>query len=330
MRRAPEKIHCRGRPFTVEKTVRLRGRSYWMTARLGNRGRRKLQVFDPASKDLRIIHLLPRSRHAEQQLRVLRRAGRLEGFPNILDVESRGNEVHVLTDWIWGETLSRYMESANRGRKRWPSADTAWRLYARFVHSLCQFHDFTMCVHGDIKPENLIIQAQPQRLRLIDFGSAWYEENAKRREVGDDHTLGYAAPEMRAGGRATVLADQFSTNAVMYEMLTGELPYEGMGGRAGWSENIQAFSGSFQVPSGTCRGDATLPKTAWKRIDAIIQRGVALDADERFPTSNAWRDAVDEVSHLLSQSLAQPVWQRRVVDTIERVVSYFGRGSKPS
>lgn len=328
--RPPKRVRCRGVPFTVRGTERLRGRTYWLIDRLGNRGRRKLQVYDPVSKDLRIIHLLPRSRHTEQQLHVLRRAGRLDGFPTVHDLERRKDEVWLMTSWIWGTPLSRYLDGAREGSRRWPSAHTAWTLYCRFAHCLSQFHDFTMCAHGDIKPGNLIIQAEPQRLRLIDFGSAWYEENAKRRELGDGHSVGYAAPEVRAGGRATTLADQFSTNVVLYEMLTGELPYEGMGGRAGWAENIQAFADTFQLPSGRCRGDGTLPRSAWKRIDQIVRNGVALNADERFTTSNAWRDAVDEVTRGLSHSLAQPPWHRQVVDTIERVVSFLGRGRKPS
>ena len=326
----PKQVRCRGNTYTVRGTERLRGRPYWLVDRLGNRGRRKLQVYDPASKDLRMIHLLPRSRHTEQQLHVLRRVSRLDGFPTVHDLERRKDQVWVMTAWIWGTPLFRYLDRAKEGSRPWPSAHTAWALYSRFAHCLSQFHDFTMCAHGDIKPGNLIIQAEPQRLRLIDFGSAWYEEDAKRREPGDGHSLGYAAPEVRAGGRATTLADQFSTNVVLYEMLTGELPYEGMGGRAGWPEHIQSFADTFQLPSGRCRGDATLPKSAWKRIDQVVRRGVALSAGERFATSNAWRDAVDEVTRGLSQSLAQPPWQREVVELIERVVSLFGRGSKPS
>jgi serine/threonine-protein kinase len=222
------------------------------------------------------------------------------------------------------------LERARQGRKPWPSGDAAWKLYWRLVHGLSQFHDFTMCAHGDITPWNLIVQAEPQRLRLIDFGSAWYEENAKRREAGDGHTRGYAAPEVRDGGRATTLVDQFSTTAVLYEMLTGQLPYEGMGGRAGWPEHLADFRDAFQAPSGRCRGDATLPKSAWRRIDSIVATALALNPDDRFATSNVWRDAVDEVSRVLSQSLAQPLWQKQVVEAVERVVSFLRRGDRSS
>jgi serine/threonine protein kinase len=180
-----------------------------------------------------------------------------------------------------------------------------------------------MCVHGDIKPHNLIVQAEPQRLRLIDFGSAWNEEDARRREAGDGNSVGYAAPELRDGGRATTLVDQFSATVVLYEMLTGALPYEGMGGRAGWPENLEAFANTMQPPSDRCRGDGTLPKSAWRLIDGIVVRSLTLEASDRFPTSNAWRDAVDEVSRVLSHALVQPPWQKTIVSTIERLTRFL-------
>ena len=187
-----------------------------------------------------------------------------------------------------------------------------------------------MCVHGDIKPQNLIVQAEPQRLRLIDFGSAWNEEITRLRETGDGHSVGYAAPELCAGGRATLLVDQFSATVVLYEMFTGKLPYEGMGGRAGWPEYSAAFADRWQPPSQRCAGNGTLPKPAWRLIDHVVRQSLALDPNERFPTSNAWRDAVDEVSRVLSHALVQPAWHRKIATTLERVVSYWGRNTKAS
>ena len=319
MRRPPAKVRCRGRQYDVQRTVTLRGRPYWVTATLGNRQRRKLQVFDPAAQDLRIIHVLPRTVHTRQQLRVLRRANRINGFPTIIDVDQRRDEVWVMTDWVWGEPLAGYLAQARRGHRPWPSAHTAWTLFARFVHGLSQFHDFTMCAHGDIKCDNLIVQAESQKLRLIDFGSAWNEEAAMLRSPGDGHTLGYAAPELHVSGHATQLADQFSATVVLYEMVTGELPYDGMGGRAGWPDFQQAFGDGFEAPSGKCQGNGTLPKQVWQKIDAIAKQGLAIDPNDRFPTSNAWRDAVDQVSLKMRQATAEPSWQQAFMHGIDRL-----------
>lgn len=326
VRKPPNHIHCRGLRFEIQDELSLRGRTYWVVGKFGNRGRRKLQVFDPAVQNLRVVHFLPRANHTKQLVRVLRRVGRLDGFVGVCDVLHRRSEVLVVTEWVWGETLASYLKQAKDGKKRWPSGFMAWKLYAGFVHAISKFHDFTMCAHGDIKPQNVVIQSEGRRLKLIDFGSAWHEERAKERETGDGHAVGYAAPELRhRDGKATVLADQFSATLLFYEMISGKLPYEGMGGRAGWAEFRDSFASTFIPPSSVCRGDGDLPKTAWTAIDKIVAQGLALSAEARFPTTNAWRDAVDEVTRMLDQTRNQPSWRKRFVDIADGWLDYFTR-----
>ena len=330
MRRAPDHVHCRGRRFEVQDTLALRGRPYWIVGRLGNSNRRKLQVFDPAARDLRVVHLLPRTQHTKQQLRVLRRTGRLGGFAKILDVTHRQEELMVLTDWIWGDTVASILQQLRSRKKRWPSAHTAWQLYARFVHAVAQLHDFTMCAHGDIKPQNVVIQAEPQCLRLIDFGSAWCEEHGRHRDQGDGHALGYAAPELHGDDPATVLADQFSAAVLFYELVSGQLPYEGLGGRAGWLTYRDAFADKLVPPSELCQGDSTLPRAGWKLIDNATARSLSFAPEDRFPTTNAWRDAVDEVTRHLNHAQSRPLWEKRLAAAADRVLDLFSRGKARS
>lgn len=330
MVRSPSIVRCRGRKYDVQETVRLRGRPYWVTASLGNRGRRKLQVFDPAAQDLRVIHCLPVSSHTQQQLRVLRRAGRGAGFVQIIDVESRRDEVWVLTDWIHGEPLSSHISQARKYKKYWPSAHMSWTLYSQFAHAVSQFHDFSMCVHADIKPANLILQGKPRRLRLIDFGSAWNEEVGKRRDSGDGNSLGYASPELFADGGATVLADQFSATVVLYEMLTGELPYQGMGGRAGWPEFGPEFEDAFEVPSRKSPNSEQLPRRAWRSIDEVARRSLSLDPAVRFQTSNEWRDAVDRVTQELRRAEVRSPWRAQLADAVDRAAVFLSRPKRSS
>jgi serine/threonine-protein kinase len=308
----------------------MRGRRYWVTATLGNRGRRKLQVFDPAAQDLRVIHVLPDSAHTKQQLAVLRRINRLQGFTQILDVDRRGDSTWVLTEWVHGEPLSNHLNQARRQRNYWPSAHMSWTLFAGFAHSLSQLHQFANCVHGDIKPANLILQFQPKRLRAIDYGSAWDESAAKRRLSGDGNTVGYAAPEFKANESVTVQADQFSLSVVLYEMLAGELPFQGMGGRAGWLEYKTDFESSYQAPSEKSHQRQQLPRRAWRLIDGVLSTGLSLKPEGRFETSNAWRDAIDEVTQVLRQAESASRWQSTIADVADQFVVYFERRDRRS
>ena len=88
-------------------------------------------------------------------------------------------------------------------------------------------------VHGDIRPENLVLCREPNRLVLIDFGSAWPVEKTTARSLGDGVSEFYSAPEQLRDNRfADFRSDQFSASVVFYELLTLDLPYEGLGGKA--------------------------------------------------------------------------------------------------
>lgn len=83
--------------------------------------------------------------------------------------------------------------------------------------------------HADIKPENIILHSDLS-VTLIDFGSAWvngyqelYSSIKMKHPYGD---LNYLAPECHAGGRPSILSEQFSLGVMIYEMLTGSLPYQ--------------------------------------------------------------------------------------------------------
>lgn len=296
------------------------GRTLWVTRRLGNQGRTKLQVFDPAAAELRMIHVLPTNAASKQLRRVLRQTSRMASFVSILDTEFRNGEVWVLTDWICGISLAEHLAVARKNDNLWPTAHMSWTMYARFVHGLSQFHDVTHCVHADIKPANLIVQDELRRYRLIDFGSAWDEERGRSRDSGDGSSVGYAAPEIHENSRPTLLVDQFSATVVLYEMFTGELPYQGMGGRAGWQQYRETFAGAFEPPSQNSSVVSQLPRRAWRQIDEVCRIALSLEPRDRFPTSNEWRDGVDQVTNSLRQLESRSRTKTSVAALIESFV----------
>lgn len=82
---------------------------------------------------------------------------------------------------------------------------------------------------------------------LVDFGSAWPIERTARRELGDGFHASYAAPELQgATGVIDGRADQFSASVVLYEMLTGQLPYQ-WGGKAGRPEFSHTFCSDREI-----------------------------------------------------------------------------------
>lgn len=322
-RQPPSSIRHRGRTLKIQQELRIKGRPYWVITRLGRSGRQKWQVYDPAARTLRVVHELADTPAARQQIDSLQKLDRRGGaVPAILDRERTGDIWRVLTTWVEGESLASYLQAARDRRKPWPSVYESVRLFRGFVHGLCQFHQFTASIHGDISPPNLVVQAQPHALVLIDYGSAWPVTRAGAQTSGEGATLGYAAPERLGEQKAKPLADQFSASVVYYEMLTGTLPYEGMGGRAGSRENRETFAGAYVPPSSLALAPRSVPPSAWRAIDALADRGLRLDAPDRFANSGQWRDAANEAWEAVRSPIQCSVLERIggvVADWLERL-----------
>jgi serine/threonine protein kinase len=159
-------------------------------------------------------------------------------------------------------------------------------------------------VHGDIRPDNLLLCREPNRLVLIDFGSAWCVETTCVRQEGDGASAFYAAPEqLQQREFIDFRSDQFSASVVFYEMLTLELPYGGLGGKAGLDDfHVASMSQSWIPPRQLSSDRNRMPGRLWSRIDEIVRRGLQLDSDARYPNAKDWLHDIDAVHvELLSQ-----------------------------
>jgi eukaryotic-like serine/threonine-protein kinase len=84
-------------------------------------------------------------------------------------------------------------------------------------------------VHRDLKPENILVTADGV-LKIMDFGIALDETARRLTWSGLSSTIGtpdYMAPEQVSGRRGDVRTDIYAVGTILYEMLTGELPYAG-------------------------------------------------------------------------------------------------------
>jgi serine/threonine protein kinase len=152
-------------------------------------------------------------------------------------------------------------------------------------------------VHGDVRPDNLVLCREPNRLVLIDFGSAWRVEKTCQRQEGDGVSAFYAAPEqLQQREFVDFRSDQFSASVVLYEMLTLELPYGGLGGKAGLDDfHVSSMSQSWVPPSQLSADRNRIPRWLWSRIDRIVRRGLALEPDQRYANAKDWLEDIDAV-----------------------------------
>ena len=133
----------------------------------------------------------------------------------------RRSALYLATSWVEGRTLRQWLD--DRGT---PSLDEVRAVAAQIATGLRALHRREI-LHQDLRPENVMIDADGT-VTLIDLGSAsalGVEEAAPGLLGPQPGTLQYTAPEYLSGDAVSWRSDQFALAVIVYEMLTGTLPY---------------------------------------------------------------------------------------------------------
>ncbi|MEY2521255.1 MAG: eukaryotic-like serine/threonine-protein kinase [Verrucomicrobiota bacterium] len=153
----------------------------------------------------------------------------------LFDVITQGRSVYFVLEYIDGQSL------AERIRADPPTLKQILLWEADLFGVLAYLHSANV-VHRDIKPSNILIRAADGGLRLTDFGTS--------KTINDDvddtlttmgslvGTILYAAPEQIEGAPVTAAVDVYAAGTVLYEMLTGHLPFTGRQWRAFSADDI--------------------------------------------------------------------------------------------
>ena len=280
--------------------LKIHGRNYFVLEKLSHRG--TYRVFDPRARpggDYRALHRIPLSKFSRQKMEILKRltgptANR--NFPNVVECVRQRDEQFVIVAWVWGTNLKRLLADIRAEQIPRPSAYEIVRLFRGLAHGLAHYYRKANLIHGDISPANIVLTSGTQNLVMVDFGSAWPIERSARKEVGDGITLPYAAPE-RLGNHAPhdFRADQFSLTAVAYELLTLEIPFDGLGGTAGTLQQFGSDSIALQRPSSLIPSVRRYPRASIKQLDTVFTGSLALRSNDRYPTPRAWLQAWDDL-----------------------------------
>ena len=143
--------------------------------------------------------------------------------PNIVsvyDVSHSDGVEYIVTELIEGVTLMQYMKK--KGALGWKEA---LHFAVQISKALEHAHEKGI-VHRDIKPQNIMI-LKDGTIKVADFGIAALESAQEKKS---DQTVGsvhYIAPEQARGEQPDPRSDIYSLGVVMYEMLTGKMPYDG-------------------------------------------------------------------------------------------------------
>jgi serine/threonine protein kinase len=117
----------------MNDVLNLRGTRYELVERLGSGDRERFRAFDRHAGprgDYRAIHVLPRSKEAEQQLGVLQRLAnsRNSNVPFFISHHVQGDRIYIVSSWIPGKSLAEYLHEVRAGKTSRASVFNACRL----------------------------------------------------------------------------------------------------------------------------------------------------------------------------------------------------------
>lgn len=140
---------------------------------------------------------------------------------NVYDVSRSGDIEYIVMELIDGITLKEYL--ARRGALSWKETT----FFALQIAKALEHAHSRDIIHRDIKPQNIML-LRDGTVKVADFGIAHHTNDqstyAKGEAIGSVH---YVSPEQARGSHIDNRSDIYSLGVVMYEMLTGRLPFEG-------------------------------------------------------------------------------------------------------
>ena len=139
---------------------------------------------------------------------------------NIYDVVSEGSNQYIVMEYVDGVTLKEYMQEHKL------PLNAVLEIGVRLADALQHAHSHNI-IHCDIKPQNILIDKN-MNPKIADFGIAKMVTNQtmvySKSVMGSVH---YISPEQACGGKITASSDVYSLGIVLFEMLTGQVPYMG-------------------------------------------------------------------------------------------------------
>jgi serine/threonine protein kinase len=207
--------------------------------------------------------------------------------PNVVPVYTAGSasgSVFLAMRFIHGTDLRTLLRQSGR-----LNVDVALKIVAEVAAGLDAAHAAGL-VHRDVKPANILLEGEPGggRAYLTDFGLTKASQGSHTQATATGQwigTLDYVAPEQMAGGLVSARTDVYALGCVLYEMLSGSVPFGGNEMQKMWSQAnqpIPTLGGSFSA------------------LDSVIAKATAKDPAHRFASAgdlaHAARAAQDGVA----------------------------------
>ncbi len=220
------------------------------------------------------------------------------------------SRIYMVMEWCQGRLLRKILDEGPLPQ------DRAIRIATAVLDGLDYIHAQGV-VHRDLKPENIMVD-DDDNIKLIDFGIAG-DSGARRLTYANfTATLGtpnYISPEQVKGKRGDGRSDIFAMGVILYEMLSGKLPFHGPSPLAAMNDRLL----NHPVPPSVANPDIS------PQLQEVLYRALERDPKNRYPKAHdfAWDLAhLDQIGVEDRDELRD--WQNRKSHLSRRILYYAG------